>query len=228
MEGSHLARYAQRFPAVEVNSCFYRSHRPATYARWATETPTDFAFSLKVPKDVTHKHGLVKTEELIGRFLDETAAMGAKRGPLLVQLPPSLAFDAKVVGEFFTGLRRQFDGAVACEPRHKSWFSPEPERLLVGFAVARVAADPYVVHLAAEPGGWTGLVYFRLHGSPEKYYSAYPAERLEDVANSLVNAVATAETWCIFDNTALGAATTDALAVLEHVEVMGHHACLGE
>jgi uncharacterized protein YecE (DUF72 family) len=216
-EGSHLARYAQRFPAVEVNSCFYRSHRPSTYARWATETPADFAFSLKVPKEVTHRHRLVKTGELLGRFLDETAALGAKRGPLLMQLPPSLAFDAKIVGELFTGLRRQYDGDVACEPRHKCWFSPEPEMLFVEFAVARVAADPSVVHQAAEPGGWNGLVYFRLHGSPDMYYSAYPAERLQDVAKSLVNAVATSKTWCIFDNTALRAATTDALTVRDRL-----------
>ena len=30
---SHLERYAGRFRAVEVNSSFYRPHRPTTYAR---------------------------------------------------------------------------------------------------------------------------------------------------------------------------------------------------
>ncbi len=227
-EGSHLARYAQRFPAVEIDSCFYRSHRPSTYARWAIQTPEDFEFSLKVPKEVTHKRRLVKTDERLTRFLDETAALGAKRGPILVQLPPSLAFDAKITNEFFTGLRRQYDGEVACEPRHMSWFAPEPERLLAGFEVARVAADPAVVPRAAEPGGWNGLVYFRLHGSPQMYYSAYSTERLTKVANSLINAVATANTWCIFDNTVLGAATEDALAVLEQIDVMVHHARVRE
>jgi uncharacterized protein YecE (DUF72 family) len=227
-EGSHLTRYAQRFPAVEVNSCFYRSHLPSTYARWATQTPADFAFSVKVPKEVTHECRLVKADEPLNRFLDETAALGAKRGPILVQLPPSLAFKAKIVGEFFTGLRRQYDGEVACEPRHVSWFAPEPERLLARFAVARVAADPSVVSQATEPGGWSGLVYFRLHGSPRMYYSAYPAQRLADVANSLVETAGTAETWCIFDNTALGAATEDALTVLEQVEALVHPASIRE
>ena len=176
--GSHLVRYAQRFPAVEVNSSFYRPHRPSTYARWAAETPEDFAFSLKVPKEVTHERRLVDADEPLDRFLAETAALGAKRGPLLVQLPPSLAFDAGTASSFFAALRGRYNGAVACEPRHPSWFTPEADRLLSDHEVARVAADPAVVPQAAEPGGWGGLVYYRLHGSPKVYHSAYPAAYL--------------------------------------------------
>jgi uncharacterized protein YecE (DUF72 family) len=93
-QGSHLVRYAQRLLAVEINLSFHRPHRPSTYARWEAETPEDFAFSLKVPKEVTHKLRLVDADELLDRLLEETPALGAKRGPLLVQLPPSLAFDA--------------------------------------------------------------------------------------------------------------------------------------
>ena len=70
---------------------------------------------------------------------------------------------------------------------------------------------------AAEPGGWGGLVYYRLHGSPKVYYSAYPAEYLEALAVSLREAARTAPTWCIFDNTAQGAATADALALSERL-----------
>ena len=214
-EGSHLARYAQRFQAVEVNSCFYKSHRRSTYVRWASQTPAGFLFSLKVPREVTHECRLIKTDEALSRFLDETAALEKKRGPILVQLPPSFVFDAKIVGDFLSNLRQKYDGEVACEPRHVSWFTPEPERLLTEFEVARVAADPSVVHRAAEPGAWGGLIYYRLHGSPQMYRSAYSGERLETVATALVKASASARAWCIFDNTALGAATADALTVIE-------------
>ncbi len=215
--GSHLARYAQRLNVVEVNSCFYRSHRPATYTRWASQTPADFAFALKVPRQITHESRLVGTDDVLKRFLDDTAALATKRSPILVQLPPSLAFDTRIVGDFFTTVRRQYDADVVCEPRHASWFAAEPETLLASFKVARIAADPAVVPQAAEPGGWTGLVYYRLHGSPEMYRSAYTPDRLRAIAVSLVNAVETATTWCIFDNTALGAATSDALAVVERI-----------
>lgn len=216
-DGSHLARYAQRLPAVEINSSFYRPHRPSTYARWAAETPDDFVFAIKVPKEITHKRRLVDVADLLDRFLEETAALGPKRGPLLVQLPPSLAFKAEVAETFFVGLRSRFAGRVACEPRHRSWFTPDAERLITSHKVARVAADPAVVPQAAEPGGWDGLVYYRLHGSPKMYYSPYSAEVLDVLAVKLAEAVDKVETWCIFDNTALGAATDDALGVLKRL-----------
>jgi uncharacterized protein YecE (DUF72 family) len=216
-EGSHLARYAEGLRVVEINSCFYRSHRPATYARWATDTPADFKFALKMPKQITHELRLAKTDEVIRRFLNETAELGPKRGPILVQLPPSLVFNAKLVSDFFFALRQQYDGEVVCEPRHVSWFTVEAEALLTRLRVARVAADPAVVRTAADPGGWNGTVYYRLHGSPQMYRSSYSAERLAVVTTALVSAV-TATTWCIFDNTAGGAATGDALAVAQRVE----------
>jgi uncharacterized protein YecE (DUF72 family) len=219
-DGSHLTRYASRLSAVEVNSSFYRPHRLSTYARWAAETPDDFAFSLKVPKTITHEHRLADASEALERFLAETAALGSKRGPLLVQLPPSLSFDARVVGAFLSELRRRYEGDVACEPRHATWFTSDAERLLSEQHVARVAADPAVVPTAAKPGAWGGLVYYRLHGSPQMYASPYSTEYLEHVSTKLAEAATSAPTWCIFDNTALGAATADALALLERLHII--------
>lgn len=81
--------------------------------------------------------------------------------------------------------------------------------------VARVAADPARVPAAGEPGGWPGLVYFRLHGSPRTYYSAYDEEYLDALASRLAeHAAAGRQAWCIFDNTVLGAATRNALDLL--------------
>jgi len=100
MEGSHLARYAARLRVVEVNSTFYRSHRPQTYQRWASTVPEEFHFALKMPKLITHVHRLMQTATL-NRFLFEVSTLGSKLGPLLVQLPPNLAFDAKTVAMFF-------------------------------------------------------------------------------------------------------------------------------
>jgi uncharacterized protein YecE (DUF72 family) len=71
------------------------------------------------------------------------------------------------------------------------------------------------VPAAAEPGGWPGTVYFRLHGSPRTYYSAYDASYLDALATRLLAAPPGA--WCIFDNTALGAATTNALGLLDRL-----------
>jgi uncharacterized protein YecE (DUF72 family) len=210
-EGTHLTRYAGRFPAVEINSSFYRPHKPTTYAKWAESVPEDFRFAVKVPKEVTHACRLVDAEDVLDRFLPEATALGEKLGPLLVQLPPSLSFKVDVAEAFFAALRERFDGHVVLEPRHPTWFEGTAERLAAEFRVARVAADPPVVDGASEPGGWDGLVYYRLHGSPKVYYSAYPAEYLERLSKRLAGAAQSAAVWCIFDNTAEGAATADAL-----------------
>jgi uncharacterized protein YecE (DUF72 family) len=212
--GTHLQRYASVFNAVEINSCFYRPHRFTTYERWATSVPDDFRFAVKLPKAVTHEARLVDSGQNVDRFLAETAGLGVKRGPILVQLPPSLAFEREVASSFFRELRDRFDGDLVFEPRHETWFAPEVESMLVEHRIARVAADPARVPVAAEPAGYNGLVYLRLHGSPRIYYSAYPLEELERIAGVIAaKADLGISTWCIFDNTALGAATADASTV---------------
>jgi uncharacterized protein YecE (DUF72 family) len=209
---SYLERYATRFSAVEINSSFYRPHRRAVYERWAASVPAEFRFAVKLPRAITHDQRLVASDVLLDVFLDEARGLGDRLGPLLVQLPPSLAFDAELVDEFFVALRERHAGAVACEPRHDSWFTRTVDMMLRRHAVARVAADPARVPGAAEPGGDDRLVYFRLHGSPRIYYSDYEPARLVPVANALRDARARgADAWCILDNTTLGAATGNAL-----------------
>lgn len=217
---SHLERYAQRLPAVEINSSFYRAHRPATYEKWASSVPDHFRFAVKMPRQITHVARLADpaAQPLLERFLGEVEALGVNLGPLLVQLPPSLAFDANAVPTFLTALRKRFAGTVVCEPRHPTWFDFDAERVLVDFQVARVAADPAPVPRAAQPGGWGGFVYYRLHGSPRVYYSAYSEEYREALARKLTTASVQAPTWCIFDNTAAGAATADAISVMRRLE----------
>jgi uncharacterized protein YecE (DUF72 family) len=217
-EGSHLERYAGRFRGVEVNSSFYRQHRAATWRRWADSVPEDFRFSVKMPRAITHDQRLVAADVMCEVFLDEVRGLGCRLGPVLVQLPPSLAFHRAHAEEFFGMLRDQHDGGIVCEPRHDSWFDDEAERVLVEARVARAGADPARCPAAALPGGWPGLAYLRLHGSPRMYYSAYTTEYLEGIAALLrERAAAGAACWCMLDNTTLGAATGDALALAERL-----------
>lgn len=211
--GSHLERYAARFPAVEINASFYRAIRPATYARWAEAVPEDFCFAVKVPRQITHI-GRLKDISALDPFLSSVQALGEKLGPLLLQLPPSLALEAGSVRPFLQALRERFSGEVVCEARHASWFTAEGEALLQEFRIARVATDPPLLPEAGRPGGWTGLAYFRLHGSPRMYYSAYSPDFLEALAQTLREWAGSAPVWCIFNNTAAGAAVADALSLL--------------
>jgi len=208
---SQLQRYADLFDAVEINSSFYRPHRPATYARWAQSVPDDFRFAVKMPRTISHQWRLKDGMTELDAFLAGVTELGGKLGILLLQLPPTLAFDAASVAGFFSGLRERHVGAVACEPRHASWFKPAAEHLLREFSIARVGADPARVPRAAVPGGDRRIEYLRLHGSPRIYHDAYTDAALRRVACRLSRRTAiTRERWCIFDNTAAGAAQTDA------------------
>src|SRR4051812_39638855 len=95
-EGTHLQRYSARFRAAEINSSFYRPHRPSTYARWSAEVPPSFQFSVKIPKLITHTNKLCEASALLDDFAGEVLQLGERLGCLLVQLAPSLSFDEKI------------------------------------------------------------------------------------------------------------------------------------
>lgn len=198
--------------AAEINSSFYRPHQPATYERWAGSVPRHFRFSVKLPKTITHERRLRDCGGLLEDFLAQASGLGDKLGCLLVQLPPSLAFDDTIAASFFTALRQQHAGHAALEPRHASWFTPDVDAMLTTWRIARVLADPVRHAPGAAPGGWPSLVYVRLHGSPRMYYSSYGKATLQALALKLrESADSGAAVWCIFDNTASGAAVSNAL-----------------
>ena len=218
-DGTHLERTARVMAMTEVNSSFYRPHKPETWARWAESTPPAFRFAVKLPKAISHEARLVGAEAALDRFLAEAGMLGDRFGPLLVQLPPSLRFDRAVAEDFFALLRARFDGDVVCEPRHASWFTDGSQSLLIAHRVARVAADPAPVPGAGEPGGWDGVRYWRLHGSPVIYRSAYEPAVLDALAERLLAEAALRPVWCVFDNTADFHALDDALATMERLRV---------
>ena len=215
---SHLVRYARQLRAAEINSSFYRPHQRSTYERWAAATPPAFRFSVKLPRSITHDARLKDTEALQQAFLEQAGGLGDRLGCLLAQLPPSLVLDVREADAFFRTLRRlQPELHVAVEPRHASWFTADGDALLARWRAARVLADP-VLHAAGRmPGGWPGLVYCRLHGSPRTYYSAYEPALIAALAERIQAATHEARSvWCIFDNTASGAAAGNALDLQQH------------
>lgn len=215
---THLQRYASRLNACEINSSFYRPHRRETYERWAQAVPAAFRFCVKAPRTITHERKLIGCEDLIGEFMQQAGGLGHRLGCVLVQLPPSLAFDPAPAQDFFAALRQRWPGPIAAEPRHASWFEPAADQLLAAHGTARVLADPVRHAAGALPGGWPDLVYLRLHGSPRMYYSSYEAPLIAALARRIAQALAQgAAVWCIFDNTAGSAAPDNALGLQQAV-----------
>jgi Protein of unknown function DUF72 len=99
-------------------------------------------------------------ENLWVAFLAQTDGLAHKRGPILVQLPPSFSFDATVVTPFLDLLRTVYGGSVVCKPRHATWFWPSVASLLNRYGISRVAADPPPVPAAGVPADWPRLAYF--------------------------------------------------------------------
>jgi uncharacterized protein YecE (DUF72 family) len=207
---THLSYYAAHFSCVEINSSFYRPHKSATYARWRDETPAAFRFSVKMPRSITHESRLKRRTAEVGRFYGEISALQSKLAVVLVQLPPSLEFNARVVRNFFSVAPPRRGTKIVCEPRHPSWFTSAAQSVLQDAGVSRVAADPARCPGAEVPGGARRFAYYRWHGSPRMYYSKYSQAQLANFAAAVTTNKAT-ETWCLFDNTALYAAWDDAL-----------------
>jgi len=211
-EGTHLTRYAALLSSTEINSSFHRPHRRQTYERWAGAVGPDFRFAVKTPKTITHIRRLVDVDEPLRQFAEEISGLGNKLGPILIQLPPSLAFEAGVADAFARQVHAAIPAQLVIEPRHPSWFADDADDLLLSHRIARVAADPAPIPVAAVPGGWRGLAYYRLHGAPVIYRSDYSAGRIAShVAGALAGSSAEHPVWVIYDNTASSAALGNAL-----------------
>ena len=198
---------SRRLNSVEINGSFYSLQRPSSYQRWREETPDGFVFSVKGPRFVTHMKKLAGVETPMANFFASgVLALGAKLGPVLWQLPPSLGFDAGRLERFFALLPRttgaaaalaerhdeRLDGRAltgtdadrplrhALEVRHRSFERADFIELLSAHDVALVVADT--------AGKWPMLhdvtsefVYVRLHGAEELYVSGYDPPALDDV-----------------------------------------------
>lgn len=134
-----LEFYATRFATVEVNNAFYRLPERDIFARWRASTPEDFCVAVKMSRYLTHIKRLRDPAEPVARFLDRAAGLGAKLGPVLLQLPPTLTADA----DLLAGVLRRFPSAVrvAVEPRHPSWWAAPVRATLERHGAALCWAD---------------------------------------------------------------------------------------
>ncbi|HEX6472155.1 MAG TPA: DUF72 domain-containing protein [Streptosporangiaceae bacterium] len=134
-----LERYAECFDTVENNNAFYRLPARGTFVSWRDRTPARFVMAVKASRYLTHMKRLKDPEEPVARLLDRAAGLGAKLGPVLVQLPPNLPADPGLLAAclrcFPAGIR------VAVEPRHESWWTSEVRDVLAGHGAALCWAD---------------------------------------------------------------------------------------
>jgi uncharacterized protein YecE (DUF72 family) len=208
-ERSHLQHYAACFNCVEINSSFYRPHQHKTYERWAASTDRNFRFSVKIPKTISHERALRGCQGELDAFLGSVHGLGVKLAVLLLQLPPQMEWRAAVARKLFCLLRDRTGVPVVCEPRHPSWAGAGAEQLFKHFGISLVCADP--ARLRRSWSSLGSIRYYRLHGSPQLYWSSYAENYLQSLADQITaERERLSQVWCIFDNTAAGAAWENA------------------
>ena len=193
-----LAFAASTFHSIEINGTFYSLQKPDSFARWDAATPTDFVFSVKAPRYLTHILRLRGAAEALPNFFASgLLRLGPKLGPILWQFPPNFRFDPALMEPFLAALPRDTQQAAAIAARHdgklagRAWLETDATRpvrhaveirhesfaipafadLLRSYGVALVCAD--TVEWPRLMDVTADFIYCRLHGSEQLYASGY-------------------------------------------------------
>lgn len=193
-----LARYAEVFDTVEVNSTFYRLASRNAVARWVEETPSDFLFAAKASRYLTHVKRLREVGEGIRRYYERIEPLTAspKLGPIVWQLPPNFQRD----DDALAGILEQLPAGRHCfEFRHESWFTADVYAALRERGVALVIADhPKWPFQARELTADWALV--RLHHGHRGRRGNYSATELDEWARRIAGWRRQAEVLVYFNN----------------------------
>jgi uncharacterized protein YecE (DUF72 family) len=170
-----LSFYAKQFRTTEVNSSFYHLPKTTTCQNWAAQVPNDFVFAVKASRFITHIRRLKEATDAWRAFLEHTSALGRKRGPILLQFPPSFRKDTELLAAFLQGgsqIESVDDIHLAFEFRHSSWFDQEVYGIL-----AKQGSALVIAHSQRYPQApfvpTSGFVYLRLHGPGTLFASSY-------------------------------------------------------
>jgi uncharacterized protein YecE (DUF72 family) len=202
-----LEYYAARFATVESNAAFYRLPERATFEAWAERTPADLVWAVKISRYLTHIKRLADPAEPVERFVDRASGLGAKLGPVLLQLPPQLRRDdgrlVAALAEFPAGLR------VAVEFRHTSWFHHDVRRILERHGAALCWADrrgPVAPLWVTTDWG-----YLRFHAGRAAPPGCYGVTALRAWAERVAGALSpAADVFVYFNNDGFACALRDA------------------
>lgn len=217
---SWLESYAARFATVESNNAFYRLPERHTFEAWAARTPDDFVMAVKVSRFLTHIKRLADPQEPVARFVGRVTGLGAKLGPVLLQLPPQLPADTArleaALDEFPPGIR------VAVEFRHRSWFTDDVRRILTDRGVALCLADRRgSLTPTWRTAGWT---YLRFHEGRAAPRPCYGRDALRTWAERLAAEWAPVDDCFVyFNNDPRGCAPRDAARFAHQVARLGFH-----
>lgn len=214
-----LSFYALDFEATEINSSFYRLPAEETVISWTKQVPKDFLFCPKMSRFLTHMKKLNDPEDALERYFEVFEHMKKMMGPVLVQLPPMLAFNYDKTEYFYSLLKKKYKAySFVMEVRHDSWMREESLTLMTKYQIGLVISQsgtsfPYSEMVTAKN------IYVRFHGPKELYASSYSDKMLEDFANKFYKWLKEGhEVWAFFNNDLHGYAPEDARRLMALME----------
>jgi uncharacterized protein YecE (DUF72 family) len=207
-----LKYYHQIFNTVELNNSFYRQPEAETFKNWKLSVPDDFIFAVKGNRYFTHLKKLNVSKTDVMDFLDKTAHLEEKLGPILFQLPPSWNINLERLSSFLALLPNAF--RYTFEFRNHSWYTQEVYNLLekhnCSFCIYELAGHLSPLPITAD------FVYVRLHGPGDKYQGSYSKEDLNKWANFIKDySKAGKDVFIYFDNDQEGYAAFNAITLKE-------------
>lgn len=216
-----LAFAASKLTAIEINSTFYSSQSPATFARWAAETPEGFVFSLKASRFCTNRKVLASAGESIARFMAQgIGQLGDRLGPILWQLANTKKFDPDDVAGFLDLFPAALDGRPlrhVVEARHESFVGPRFIDLCRARGVAICLTDHAVYPLIDETTA--DFAYARLMRGQDEIETCYPPEDIDAWAARLrARADAGGDVFAFFISGGKPRAPAGAMALIERLK----------
>ncbi len=207
-----LEYYITQFECVELNASFYYPPGISTVDGWMKRTPDNFIFCPKMSRFVTHLRRLETAESSVINFFEVFRAMKNRMGPVLIQLPPGLKYDAALLNEFLWILKEKYgEYRFAIEIRNWTWICDEFFSRLEDCGIAFVIADsgkrfPYYEAITSD------FVYIRFHGPNKLYASNYGDWELKEYAFKIINWLKRGmDVWAFFNNDFEGYAVKNAM-----------------
>lgn len=195
--------YAQNFNTLELNVTFYRFPVLKSLEAWYNSAPDNFSFAVKVPRLITHYKKFSDCSRLIDDFYAlATKGLKEKLGPVLFQLPPKYAYTNERLDLIVKSMYKEFKNVI--EFRDASWWTRSVFKRLKEENLIFCGID--YPNLPNEATMTNEIVYYRFHGRPRLYYSAYKKKELKIIADSIFANKKVIKAYIFFNNTAtLGA-----------------------
>jgi uncharacterized protein YecE (DUF72 family) len=206
-----FAYYCTQFNTLELNATFYRMPPLKSFETWYEQSPPDFCFAVKAPRQVTHyKKFNAEAQPILADFYGTVReGLRDKLGPVLFQLPPKAAYSDELAQRLIDSLDPSFTNVA--EFRHPSWWEAEPQRQLTRHGISFVGQSyPPPLELPDDVIANTPTLYYRLHGVPELYKSSYSPAFLAHLASEVKAAQHVKQAYLFFNNGIGGVGALDA------------------